>query len=139
MEYGPHNTLKNRWKRWSDKRVFEQIMTGLTSVPSEERTVMIQAIYLKAHRSASSLGAGKGEHGRRIGQTKGGMITKLYSICDGRRRPINPFVTYGKVSDCIGARALLESVPNVEGLLGDRGLDADWFREALEGQWIAPA
>ena len=39
-------------------------------------------------------------------------------------------------SDYIGARALLSSLPDVDWLLGDRGYDADWFREALKGKGI---
>ena len=60
------------------------------------------------------------------------MNTKLHAICDSRGRPLNLFVTAGQVSDYIGARALVGSLPNVEWLLGDRGYDADWFREALK-------
>ena len=39
-------------------------------------------------------------------------------------------------SDYIGARALLSRLPNVKWLLGDRGYDADWFREALQDKGI---
>src|SRR6056297_1573634 len=42
----------------------------------------------------------------------------------------------GQVSDYIGARALLGSLPDVEWLLGDRGYDADWFRDALKDKGI---
>jgi hypothetical protein len=47
-------------------------------------------------------------------------------------------VTAGQVSDYIGARALLNSLPNADWLLGDRGYDADWFREALIDKKITP-
>jgi hypothetical protein len=40
------------------------------------------------------------------------------------------------VSDYIGARALVGSLPNVKWLLGDRGYDADWFRESLQDKGI---
>ena len=53
-------------------------------------------------------------------------------------RPINLFVTAGQVSDYIGTRALLSSLPSVEWLLGGRGYDADWFREALQDKGIRP-
>ncbi len=46
------------------------------------------------------------------------------------------FVTPGQMSDYIGARALLSSLPDVEWLLGDRGYDADWFRETLKDKGI---
>ena len=44
-EYGPHKKLYNRWKRWSDKGIFAE---------------MIDVTYLKAHRSATSMGLKKG-------------------------------------------------------------------------------
>jgi transposase len=55
-EYGPHKTLYNRWTRWSDKGIFAQMMIGLAADHGEEKTVMIDATHLKAHRTASSLG-----------------------------------------------------------------------------------
>lgn len=42
-EYGPHKTLYNRWKRWSEKGVFAWIMTGLAAEHGEKKTVMIDA------------------------------------------------------------------------------------------------
>ena len=64
------------------------------------------------------------------------MNSKLHAICDSQGRPLNLFVTAGQVSDYIGARALLSSLPKVDWLLGDRGYDADWFREALKDKGI---
>ena len=64
------------------------------------------------------------------------MNTKLHAICDGKGRPINFFVSAGQVSDYIGARALLSRLPDVDWLLGDRGYDADWLREALQDKGI---
>ncbi len=45
-------------------------------------------------------------------------------------------MTAGQVSDHIGARALLNSIPDVDWLLGDRGYDGHWFREALQDKGI---
>jgi len=59
-EYGPAKTLYNRWKRWGDMGIFARMMEGLASEGSEEKVVMIDATYLKAHRTASSLRAKKG-------------------------------------------------------------------------------
>ena len=66
------------------------------------------------------------------------MNTKLHAVCDSLSRPISFFVTAGQVSDYIGARALLSSLPKVDWLLGDRGYDAYWFREALQDKGIRP-
>lgn len=40
-EYVPHKTLYNRWKRWSEMRVFARIMAGLASEGTETKIVMI--------------------------------------------------------------------------------------------------
>ncbi len=59
-DYGPAKTLYNRWKRWGDMGVFARMMEGLASEAAVPKTVMIDATYLKAHRTASSLGLKKG-------------------------------------------------------------------------------
>jgi transposase len=59
-EYGPAKTLYNRWKRWGDMGVFARMMEGLASEAAVPTVVMIDATYLKAHRTASSLGVRKG-------------------------------------------------------------------------------
>lgn len=131
-KYGPHKTLYNRW---SDKGIFVRIMTGLAAGHGEKSTVMIDATYLKANRTATSMGVKRGG-GRLIGRTKGGMITKLHAICDSNGHPLDLFVTTGQVSDYICARPLLKGLPQVEWLLGDRGYDADWLREGLKDKGI---
>ena len=60
--YGPPKTLYNRWKRWGQMGVFTRMMEGL-SASAERKTVMIDATYLKAHRTASRLRVKKGALG----------------------------------------------------------------------------
>ena len=62
-EYGLHKTLYNRWKRWGEAGVFTRMMEGLAAANAEPKTVMIDATYLKAHRTASSLRVKKGISG----------------------------------------------------------------------------
>jgi len=66
------------------------------------------------------------------------MNTKLHAVTDTRGRPIRFFLTAGQVSDYTGARALMDSLPSADWLLGDRGYDADWFREGLQDKDITP-
>lgn len=70
--YGPPKTLYNRWKRWCGMGVFARIMEGLASEAAEQKTVMIDATYLKAHRTASSLAVKKGGVGGRSGERRAG-------------------------------------------------------------------
>jgi len=53
--YGPHKTLYNRFRRWSEMGVFDRIFTELVSDDGPPGTLMIDATHLKAHRTASSL------------------------------------------------------------------------------------
>jgi len=66
------------------------------------------------------------------------MNTKLHAITDANGRPLSFFMTAGQVSDYIGAAALLDELPKAQWLLGDRGYDADWFRDALQEKGIKP-
>ena len=59
-DYGPHKTLYNRWKRWGEMGVFLRMMEGLAAEGADPKTVMIDATYLKAHRTASSLRVKRG-------------------------------------------------------------------------------
>ena len=59
-DYGPHKTLYNRWKRWGEAGVFARMIEGLCAIGADPTTVMIDATYLKAHRTAASLRVNKG-------------------------------------------------------------------------------
>ncbi len=140
-EYGPPKTLYNRWKRWGDLRVFARMMEGLAFEGGEQKTIKIDATYLKAHRAASSLRAKRGaddQRGRLIVRTQGGLNTKMHAVTDALGRPLKFFMTAGQVSDYTEAAALLGSLPAAEWTIVDRCYDADWFREALKDKEIRP-
>lgn len=59
--------------------VFARMMAGLIRGKTESQTFIIGAIYLKAHRTASSLREKK-DPGRLIGRTKGGMNKKVHAV-----------------------------------------------------------
>ncbi len=103
-EYGPHKTLYNRWKRWSDKGVFAQIMMGLAAEHSDEETVMIDTTYLKAHRTTTSMGVRKGA------QASDWADRGWHEYQTGcrLRQPWAPYQPAGHVNDYIGARGAVE-------------------------------
>ena len=68
-EYGPHKTLYNRFKRWSEMGVFDRIFQELASQDVPEQ-LQIDATHLKAHRTAASL-AKKGMFPATLGGRKG--------------------------------------------------------------------
>ncbi|WP_293974477.1 transposase [Sphingopyxis sp.] len=107
---------------------------------------MIDATYLKAHRTASSLrvkkGSGtpdrahEGRHGHQAACCGGGSAPAPIADANGRR--ISFFMTARQVSDYTGAAALHGSLPKAQWMLADRGYDADWFRDALQEKGITP-
>jgi transposase len=44
----------------------------------------------------------------------------------------------GQMSDYKGAALMLDALPPAKAMLGDRGYDADWFRNALTARGITP-
>ncbi|WP_406622275.1 IS5 family transposase [Pararhodobacter zhoushanensis] len=91
-EYGPPKTLYNRWKRWGDKGVFARMMEGLASEAATPKTVMIDATYLKAHRTASSLRVKKGvwRPAGPLDRPHEGRVEHQAARSDGRQRSSDP-------------------------------------------------
>ena len=66
------------------------------------------------------------------------MNSKLHAVCDGQGRPLIMLLTEGQTSDYKGAALMLDALPKAKAMLGDRGYDADWFRDALTARGITP-
>ncbi len=78
---------------------------------------MIDATYLKAHRTASRLRKKMepdDQRWRLISRTKGALNTKLHAVTDAKGLPLKFFMTAGQLSDYTGAAALLHSLPAAE-------------------------
>jgi transposase len=118
--------------------VFARMMDGLASETKAPKTVMIDATYLKARCTASSLGLKKGGGGCLIDRTKDGMNTKSHAVADENCRPLSFFMSAGATSDYTGAAALLKSPPPAQWLLANRGYDAEWFRDGPQNKGIKP-
>jgi len=59
-------------------------------------------------------------------------------VCDGRGRPLLLRLTEGQTSDYKGAAMMIDALPRAKVMLGDRGYDARWFRQALAERGIQP-
>jgi hypothetical protein len=66
-------------QKYGRRGIFERIFVALAGLEDQPDQLMIDASYLKAHRTAASLaqkGGGQKLKGR-IGRTKGGLTSKL--------------------------------------------------------------
>ena len=120
-EYGLPEAL---YKRCSDMGVFSQIVMGLTEQAPDNKTLSIDATYLKAHRTAFSLRQ-KNRVRTPYDLTKGGMATELHALTNTGGHPIRLFITAGQFSDYIKAAALMKGLPEVEWPLANRDRYAD--------------
>jgi transposase len=66
------------------------------------------------------------------------LNSKLHAVCDGRGRPLVMLLSEGQMSDYKGAALMIDALPRAKVLLGDKGYDADWFRQALIGRGTTP-
>jgi len=66
-------------------------------------------------------------------------IFQALAVTDAIGRPIRMILTAGRISDCTGARTLVNDLPDdAERLVADRGYDADWLRKSLKEKRIVP-
>ncbi len=135
--YGPHKTLYNRFMRWSRMGVFDRIFMALVRRRAKARTDHDRRDPPEgpSHRGEP---AQKGDVPRRIGRTKGGLNSKLHTVCDGDGRPIIMVLSEGQMSDHKGARLVLDNLPAASCMIADRGYDSTWFREELAAKGIQP-
>lgn len=70
---------------------------------------MIDATYLKVHRTAASLF--KGNVPRHVRRIKGGMNSKRHTVCDDVGRPIIIMLSTGQVSNHRGMTMVLDDLP----------------------------
>ena len=64
------------------------------------------------------------------------MNSKLHAVCDGQGRPLVMLLSEGQMSDFKGAALMIDDLPPAKALFGDKGYDADWFRDALAKRGI---
>jgi len=65
------------------------------------------------------------------------LNSKLHAVCDGQGRPQVMLLSEGQMSDYKGAALMLDALPPAKEMLGDRGYDANWLRDALAERGIS--
>ena len=109
-EYGPPTTIYNRFVRWAERGVWEDLFRELAGNGRATDTQMIDSTHVKAHRSAAG-GKGGAE------DVKGRLIAILLTI--------------GEAHDCPVAERLVRRVKPSKRMLGDKAYDSAELREDL--------
>jgi transposase len=134
-DYGPRNTLYNRFVCWATKGVWADIFHAMGSAGGPPEQVLIDSSAVRAHRCASG-----GKWGTHPGDRPLSRWANHENPCadDCFCRPIAFLLTGGQVADCTAADALLDQMPETEILHGDKGYDSDGVRRKIESKGAAP-
>ena len=59
-EYGPRTTLFNRFDRWSERGLWQELLAAPAACPEPPDVVMVDSTSIRAHRSAAGAKGGSG-------------------------------------------------------------------------------
>ena len=131
--YGPHTTCYNRFVRWREACVWDQIMDALAAA-QDAAVQMIDTSVVRVHQHGACIA---GNRGQQMGRSRGGLSTKIHVVVDGNGLPVQLGLTPGEAHDNRLCSILLGGLRPHAMLLADRGYDADWIRVlvAQQGAW----
>lgn len=132
LEYGPPTPVYNRFVRWAERGVWENLFTVLASRGRSGHTQIIDSMHVKAHRSAS--GGQGGEQNQAIGRSRGGRNTKNHAIGDANGRLLTFVLTGGGAHDCPTGSDLIGETKPAKLMLADKAYDSADLRRQLKDQ-----
>jgi transposase len=134
--YGPRKTLYNRFVRWAEKGIWQELFVTLAAVG---RATCRGSDRQHAHEGAP-LGGGRkrGAFLQAIGVSRGGRTSKLHALTDREGRPLRFLLTPGNAADARAALQLLDALPARAIVLADKAYDGDAIRRLIEDQGAVP-
>ena len=112
--FGDWKNTHRRFSRWAKTGVWQRVFEHLASEADNEYA-MIDSTIVRAHQHSA---------GQAIGQSRGGLSTKIHTLVNALGNPIAFLLTTGQTHDLVGADALLPQMA-AETLIADKAFDAD--------------
>jgi transposase len=131
--YGPRTTCYNRFVRWRQAGVWDNIMGALAAV-HDAGVQMIDTSIVRVHQHGACVA---GNREQQVGRSRGGLTSKIHAIVDANGLPVHLGLTSGEAHDNRLCSVLLSGLSPRTILLADRGYDADWIRALArqQGAW----
>ena len=135
-EYGPPTTIYNRFVRWAERGIWENLFRALVGDGRSAATQMINSTYIKAHRSAA--GAKGGNRNRLLAARAAGETRRVHALADAKGRLLAILLTGGEAHDCPIAQRLIRRVKRSKHMLGDKAYDSAELRNDLDERGTNP-
>lgn len=130
--FGPWPSVYTRFRRWSAQGLWSHLLRHFARDADIEQ-LCVDATIVRAHQHAAG-GAG-GYFAQALGRSRGGLTTKIHTLCDALGYPLFCLLTGGERHESTQTSALLRHAPAGFGsLLADTGYDSDAFREGVMQQ-----
>jgi len=133
--YGHWRVIHKRFKEWSNRGIWERMLTYFQQDPDME-WVMIDSTIVRSHACAAGLGKNFQQQ-EALGSSKGGFSTKIHVATDTLGNPLKFILTAGQRNDITQAKELCKSVFNST-IIADKGYDSDHFIETILAQNCIP-
>ena len=126
-QYGPYTTAYNRFNRWRQAGVWDQVMEAVVDAHNVDM-VMIDGTSVVGTRSSFWRDAKKNDPRRCMGRSRGGLTTKIHAVTNQDGLPLRYELTPGQAHDAPSCKRLLDSLQPGQYVLADKAYNADWIR-----------
>jgi transposase len=122
LYYGSWRSVHQRFKRWTDKGIFQDLFESNHSNADME-SVMIDATIIRAHACSAGYEKNSGER-EALGRSKGGFTSKIHAVVDSLGNPLKFIITPGQRNDITQGAELVKEFKNTT-VIADKGYDSD--------------
>jgi transposase len=129
--YGDWRAIHRRFKRWSDRGIWGDLMEYSHPNPDME-VLMIDATIVRAHSCASGYRKNSQDQ-EALGRSKGGFTTKIHTLVDALGNPLRFILSPGQKHDITQAQILTEDISDTI-LIADKAYDCDAFVDYLHAK-----
>lgn len=123
--FGNWSTVFRRFNLWSKKGVLANIFKEL-SRDSDVEWLFIDGSIVRAHQHSTGAAS---SHDEGIGKSRGGNSTKIHLAVDSYGLPVHFELSGGQINDITLAQELVNSSPDSDYVVADKGYDSEKFRE----------
>jgi transposase len=129
--FGKYRTIHKRYFKWSEKGVWNKILSYL-SAGYDQENIMIDSTIIRAHPCAAGYEKNQGER-ECLGRSKGGFTTKIHAVVDGLGQGLRFILTAGQRNDITQAENLIAGI-KAENIIADKGYDSNLLIQTVENQ-----